>query len=324
MWLKYWATEMGLLKHVVTRVLIQVLRPLRDFLSRVANWVLENLLIPTISRLHKWGILEASCWSICCCLILDSIAFPPESASFVALTGIALSGPCLAYSAVVHASLIRPRPWADSRAFSKIINGYIVLTVAPVAILHASNLLGWLTVLAAYGFLGFSVACCGLCWYIGFEDENAIERVAVTSLSLLVGFTVLHWTVTKGDPLLLAPFESACTIMGSITLFLALLIASSLHYSYPHYGNNWKAKNALMLVLLVVGLFAGHVSGMHGLANTSTVFCVLWSVEKWVELHLDLRWNGWLLMLLLSLIMYKAALWLHDHPEFVVSCFGWP
>ena len=57
-------------------------------------------------------------------------------------------------------------------------------------------------------------------------------------------------------------------------------------------------------------------------ANTATTFTVLWLVEKYAELHLEARWNGWFLLLLLSLSAYKGALWMHDHPAFVASMFG--
>ena len=63
---------------------------------------------------------------------------------------------------------------------------------------------------------------------------------------------------------------------------------------------------------------------MHlpGLANTAVTFTVLWLVEKYAELHLEAQWNGWVLLLLVSLIAYKGALWLHNHPVFVASMFG--
>ena len=48
----------------------------------------------------------------------------------------------------------------------------------------------------------------------------------------------------------------------------------------------------------------------------------LWLVEKYAELHLEARWNGWVLLLLFSLCGYKGALLLHANPAFVASMFG--
>ena len=56
-----------------------------------------------------------------------------------------------------------------------------------------------------------------------------------------------------------------------------------------------------------------------GLRNVSITFFVLYVLEKYVELHQELRWNGWVLILLISTAMYKAALWLHRNPVFVVN-----
>ena len=62
--------------------------------------------------------------------------------------------------------------------------------------------------------------------------------------------------------------------------------------------------------------------GAPGLANTAVTFTALWLMEKYCELHMELRWNGWLLLLLTSLGAYKSALWLHANPSFVASMFG--
>jgi hypothetical protein len=35
-----------------------------------------------------------------------------------------------------------------------------------------------------------------------------------------------------------------------------------------------------------------------------------------------MKWNGWLLLLALSVACYRGALWLHMNPAFVASLFG--
>mmetsp|Transcript_102871 Transcript_102871/g.286488 ORF Transcript_102871/g.286488 Transcript_102871/m.286488 type:complete len:119 (-) Transcript_102871:71-427(-) len=76
----------------------------------------------------------------------------------------------------------------------------------------------------------------------------------------------------------------------------------------------------LLAVALLLGFMAlGSLTGLRGMANTSTVFLVLWLVKKYVDLHLGSRWNGWVLVLVLSLLTWRAALWLHLRPEFVAS-----
>ena len=78
----------------------------------------------------------------------------------------------------------------------------------------------------------------------------------------------------------------------------------------------------MLYTCVLLGAAGGWVCGVPGLANTATTFTVLWLVEKYAELHLEARWNGWFLLLFLSLSAYKGALWMHDHPAFVASMFG--
>ena len=201
-----------------------VLKPLRDLIMRISRFLLEEVIIPLVARLHRWGVFEAGVWAVSIALMLDSTAFGPDSSVFVALTSISIAAPALAYSAFVNAASIKPRPWNDRRGFSRIINAYAAATLAPLAVFHQSVLVGYFTVIAVYGLLGFSVACAGLyvfvachpslrpslwqprpaqrssvpashhrCYCIGFDDEESIYRVATTSLLLLAGASA-PWT----------------------------------------------------------------------------------------------------------------------------------
>ena len=76
-----------------------------------------------------------------------------------------------------------------------------------------------------------------------------------------------------------------------------------------------------MVAALLAGAAAGALGGAPGLTNTAVTFGVLWALEKYTELHQEQGWNGWLLVLCVSLAVYRASLWLHDRPEFVASLF---
>ena len=60
---------------------------------------------------------------------------------------------------------------------------------------------------------------------------------------------------------------------------------------------------------------------MTGMANASTTFTVLYLLDKYAEFHVEMRWNGWVLMLLLSLAAWRCSLFLHSHPQYVASVF---
>ena len=67
---------------------------------------------------------------------------------------------------------------------------------------------------------------------------------------------------------------------------------------------------------------AGALIGAPGLTNTAITFLYLWCFEKYTEVHLEAEWNGWVLVLITSLLAYKGSLWAHDNPAVVASLFG--
>jgi len=115
--------------------------------------------------------------------------------------------------------------------------------------------------------------------------------------------------------------------MGSLTLYLALLIRAS-KYNYPTYRTGkqerlriLRIQNILMVAALVGGLLLGSLTGSPGMTNTALTFAVLYAGEKYSEMHLERGWSGWLLVLGVSGFAYKLALWLHEHPEFLATVF---
>lgn len=226
-----------------------------------------------------------------------------------------------------------------------------------------------MVVLALYAVLGFSGACYGLCYCIGFQSKDNMMRVAVTSALLLTGYSCLRLLerhmpavdaalshllvingigisaakISGGEPAheyrwsqsarsaWLQPFAPACTVLGALTLYLALLIVSSRYY-YPYEAHgrstqptkrlSYEFRNWVLVFCLLAGMLVGNLEGMPGLTNTATTFAVLWLMEKWCELHFECKWNTWLLVLALSIAVYNCALYLHLRPEFVASLFA--
>lgn len=141
--------------------------------------------------------------------------------------------------------------------------------------------------------------------------------MTATSALLLLGHLIVRECCGHR---VLGPFDSPLSVVGSLTLYLALLILSSLYYDRRN--GRYTQLNALTAAALLLGAGTGWVCGARGLANTASAFILLWLMEKYAELHMEARWNGWLLLLLASLCAYKGALWLHANPAFVASMFG--
>jgi len=267
---------------------------------------------------------------------MKSSAMDMGTGLYVSFTGLVFLVPAFCYSSLTHASKLVKELGAqrETKDLVRVLASFwVALTAAPIAIHYQSVFLAYVTVFALYSALGFSVACCGLCYFVGFSDKHATVRVAVTSACSLTIYSCMrvlesyHFDLggidSEGNTYhteWLAPFVSPLTVMGALTLYLALLILSSRWYE--SHTATLQYRNMLMIAALVAGLFAGNTFGMQGLANTATTFLVMFIVEKYVEVHVEKHWNVWVMVLLLSLAMYKAALYLHLHPDFVASIFA--
>merc|ERR1712232_1462736 len=145
-----------------------------------------------------------------------------------------------------------------------------------------------------------------------------MERCAVTSFFLVGGLGVarlLNSSLALG--MHLDPFRPAVSIFGSVVLFLALLIMSSRFYRRR--GSGYVFVNLLTLTTLLGFMALGSLGGLQGMANTATVFLALWLVEKYADIHFKCEWNGWVFVLVLSLLAWRAALWLHLRPQFIAA-----
>ena len=118
-------------------------------------------------------------------------------------------------------------------------------------------------------------------------------------------------------------------MLAGLGHYLSLLILAAEPYStdaafsrrHPDRSNldTYMVRQAMMLASLVAGALCGRLYDMAGLANTATVFGVLWLLLKYGEFHQRMRFNGWFLVFAVSLGVYYTALWLHANPFFVVS-----
>uniref|UniRef100_A0A0G4I0G0 Uncharacterized protein n=1 Tax=Chromera velia CCMP2878 TaxID=1169474 RepID=A0A0G4I0G0_9ALVE len=319
-----------------------MLKPLQEFLRRAARFLWQNFILPVIERLHGWGVLEAFVYWWSLSLVHEGCSSgSDEVAYYVALTGLFLLPACFSYSTAMHGKKVSRQ--ADPKALAQVSASIFGFAFGLGAVRFESEFLGFLTVMCVYTVLGFSVVCFGLCWCIGFDSEASMARCVGASGLLLGafvgGFAFVNVAEEAGMEGVLVqsaavreslrPFQSAMGVMGAVVGFLALLIISSLYFSWSshrgadHEGGRGKSgyvgRNAVMVLSLFLALFFGNVLGLEGLRNSALVFGVLWIVEKYCELHTKLKLNGWFLILSLSLVLWRGALWLHQHPDVLRS-----
>mmetsp|Transcript_27110 Transcript_27110/g.42731 ORF Transcript_27110/g.42731 Transcript_27110/m.42731 type:complete len:469 (-) Transcript_27110:105-1511(-) len=293
-------------------VIYVLLKPLQGLLIVFV----QDMILPFLSFCHRWGIFEALAYLTCWMFMVEGIRAPALTGHFLSLTGLGGLIPAYVYSTQLHASALEGSP--DSEALvSQLLGLWLVLCFGPFAVHFQSKLFGYFTICFGYYALGFSFACYGLCYFIGFSSENALERCVVASAILLVLFTGLQIFNTK--QYLLLPFSSAVSVLGSIVLFLGLLILSSRWYSHHHH--TYLARQLFMAIPLILSQLVGGIYHLDGMRNTGTTFLVFYLLEKYTEMHFECDWNPWIFVFLVSAVMYWAALWLHRHPVFVKSMF---
>ena len=159
-----------------------------------------------------------------------------------------------------------------------------------------------------------------LCLAIGFVSESAVERVFTTALAM---HTVLTGALaTSCWPRALEPFSAPVAKVSNIMLFLSLLIIASEKSAFSQRGRasfNWYCANIGFVALVMSSMLLGPVMGLAGMTNAANTFAVLYVVDKYAEYHLSREWNGWVLVLLVSVAVWQGSLFLSQHPQHLAS-----
>jgi len=292
-----------------------LLRPLHTALKEAMRWLYLKVILPNVIRCHTWGVFEALAWTGCWFGLAQGMQIKNavDVGEMVSLTASCLTAPALCYT-----TLLRGKRMSQERLLT-LCQLYFALDCFPWALCYSSSLYGYLVVVSVYGALGFGVWAYPLCLAIGFSSENSMHRVCVSSMVLVALFVGL--TAGGVQPELLAPFAGGVGTFGTVMLLLSLLIISSQHYHRDN-SSMWYYTNGLMVVCLLCLSIAGNILGLTGMANAATTFTCLWLLEKYAEFHLECKWSGWVLLLLISLAAWRASLWLHSNPGHIISMFS--
>eukprot|EP01060_Flectonema_neradi_P001733 TRINITY_DN11063_c0_g1_i3.p1 TRINITY_DN11063_c0_g1~~TRINITY_DN11063_c0_g1_i3.p1 ORF type:complete len:556 (+),score=59.45 TRINITY_DN11063_c0_g1_i3:1443-3110(+) len=296
-----------------------LLAPIRRILKKIILISWRRVIKPTLEKLHSWGVFEAALWAGCLAITSDGWkqhSSHTDAGKLISLSGIALAClPGFGYSTLLNGLKLLNTIDSDTRV--QLYATYIAATLTPLAIHRNSTLVGYFVVSALYVGLGLSGSAGNLCWCIGFKRKDALEITNALSALSVSSFAAMH--IMGVNTRYLSPFRSAALVMGSITHFIsALIIANKFFQRRRDYWKN----QLRMIVPLLCSLTVSYVGNIPGLANTSTVFGSLYAVEKYIELHDELKWDGWVLVLLLSGLTYKTSLLAHQNPEFIAAIFA--
>ena len=293
-----------------------VLEPVALYMAEIATILYTGLLQ------YKF-LLEPFGYFMCYLVSVQSFRYPQSVGLYIALVSIGMFTALFTYSGEYHQRNKYKRMNLKRFLYCTVLG----IVTAVMAVHFQSKLFSFATIGLVHIATGFSIACHGLCYAIGFENKNALERSVITSIITLPAF---FWLSTAANShttssTIIAPFIQPVYIFSTIVYLLALLIVSSQYYqdiyyqnAYQNYKNNYFNRQLLMIISLTAITFVGCLYGITSFYNTAIVFTVLYLVEKFV---VELSDNIIVKLFLVFVGMFVASLYLHTHPEFVISLF---
>ncbi len=178
-----------------------------------------------------------------------------------------------------------------------------------VAVIYASNMVGFVAVTALMSALGFSMIITPLCYGIGFRDEDAVSKAtsaAFVILSVYVGSVMFGWHLGKAEV-----FMAGALWMGSFVGYLGLLIASSKWY----HSRNYALRQIVTVCAGLLALYIGSVAQIGELQKIGGTLFVLYVIEKLMEIPAKNFIEYCYLGLFISGLLYGFCAYVKAHAE---------
>jgi hypothetical protein len=190
-----------------------------------------------------------------------------------------------------------------------LVFGVMIYPTVLLTVQYTSYLLGFMSVVLLYAYLGFSVVATGLTYYVGFKDENTMNQCIGASLVMLP----LYLTFLNTGSVI-KYFHYGFYVFGFVAYFLGLLIKSSRFVSKEDYGLN----QIIMIVSLGSSLYTSSLFNIGALYNVAVTFFFMYGLEKFVEFDVWKN-NGVVLVFCVACIFYYVSFWLNTHPTFIMD-----
>lgn len=194
-----------------------------------------------------------------------------------------------------------------------IVFGAMLYPTVLLTLSYTSQLLGFISVVILYAYLGFSVVATGLTYYIGFKNENALNQCVGASLIMLPLY--MMFVNTKTD---LKYFHYGFYVFGFVAYFLGLLIKASKFNSTYNSKEDYGLNQIIMMVSLGSSLYTSTLLNISVLYNVVVTFSFMYGLEKFVEFDVWKN-NGIVLMFSVACIFYYLSFWLNTHPTFLMD-----
>jgi hypothetical protein len=253
-------------------------------------------------RILPLAFYEVLFYAVSIGLTAWGIILPEAYGAYVTLTGCVLFAGSIIFTTKVHDKKF------DTSAFFLVLAAFY----SPLAIILKSQMIGFISVIAVMGFLGFSAMVIPCGYAIGFRDDDALERSTVAGFMMVLFFV----TARMGMPYIpqLAYFERGALFLGTFVGYLGLLIASSRWYSGR---SSYALFQFVTIVAGISALVVGSIWNIGELTKIGGTFFVLYLIEKPFEIPLKKGSHYAMVGLFVSAVVYFGCAYASSHPQLV-------
>ena len=192
----------------------------------------------------------------------------------------------------------------------------LTLVYGVCALAYESQVLGFMTIIALEGLLGFTVIVGPLCIGLGFNSDKVMPRA--TAASFLILLVYLLTRISGGEVGIFHVFQTGAFFVGTFVYFLGLLILSSWYYHCwgkdKQIGTFW-VMQVVTIASGVAALYLGSVFGIGTLLGVGGSIFVIYLLEKYSELpwsEIGFAWG----LLGAGLLLFGFALFAYHHPQY--------
>lgn len=288
------------------------LRPIERQLIEMFLNIYRNVIIP----MHTLGIFEFLFYLFCTYFLINGARSPSEKGMYISITGMALSLPSFFYANL----FLYEKTNRDDEERATFVFFWLSSVWTPMAMYFRSSLIGWISIIFIYCFFGFLMAVYYIKKHGSTYDLNPVLVVVVCSVALLSIFSVFR---ILGISRILDPFGTPVMTFGSVAVFAALLVYSSYRYYYhqKYEFETFQFRQIPIIALTIFEIFIGTFFGIDCLTNSGFAFLAFYLYQKWWELHQKRGWDKAIFVFPSCLVLWRISLYLHVHPDFVVSLF---
>jgi len=218
-------------------------------------------------------------------LVLEVFAYVFSLGLIVAANGMAqeyqlwplLIG-CLGFAASVYTTIWLHNIEGDD---PRTLLALFMVVWGAVTVYYGEVAIGFLTMGALMGILGFTVGVDRLSYYFGFNSRHVIPQATYSALIILIMF-VLQKLGIPDAPAYVKVFAPAAFWLGSFVAFTGLLIMSSKYYEDEHYWSLQFLAVTMYMFAIALGMWF-NIQPLPGMAGT---FLVLYAASKPLEFNM--------------------------------------